>query len=421
LIAAGLLALWARRWDESVAARVAAPFFLLLYYSFGYWHTAQPDAWAGMLLLAASVIFMTPRPVGASGRFIAGVLVGLCFAYKTIFLLFVVPFFAFDFWRVTGPIGVRVRGLAVFAGGVLVSVVVMFMWLWTRGALADYVDIQFGFNRHVHQEAGAQTIGQDVFSTLLVLGPLAPFSVFGLARSRSLDRNLFRGLVVFLLSGFLCVCIQQKFYRYHWLVLLAPLSILVALGIAQVTRMAARSGYREGAGDAAGMVVSVLLLALLIQSPLTPWMKLMTGRFTREYFDAGFREGVDYSFAADRKAADYLRGHTQPKDRIVVWGFEPLIYYMADRQSATRFGFNYELILGEGFGYRSRYRQEFMAALQKTPPAYLLVVDRDVNSIMSQSSKESLNDFPEFRHFMMDRYVLETRVGDFAFWRRAAG
>jgi hypothetical protein len=119
-----------------------------------------------------------------------------------------------------------------------------------------------------------------------------------------------------------------------------------------------------------------------------------------------------------REVARFVREHTATTDRVLVWGFDPLINYLSGRDTVGRFGYDYPLLAGNGEAYEIRYRREFLRAVTANPPAYIAVAEKDGNILVPESSNLAMRRFPEFADFVQARYRLEAQIGDWELWRR---
>jgi hypothetical protein len=98
-----------------------------------------------------------------------------------------------------------------------------------------------------------------------------------------------------------------------------------------------------------------------------------------------------------------MRDATSPDEPVLVWGFESMIAYLANRRPVSRFGFHYPLtsclwpwldVPAELKGLCQMYRVEMIAEFQKNPPVLVAVAFDDVN-LMLRSSRVELKQFPE--------------------------
>jgi hypothetical protein len=112
---------------------------------------------------------------------------------------------------------------------------------------------------------------------------------------------------------------------------------------------------------------------------------------------------------------------------VLVWAFEPLIAYLADRRPVSRFGFHYPLTacLWPWLDASVRltdlcreYRAEMVAAFRAHPPAVVAVAFDDVNNLMRRMSRVELKQFPELHELILEQYVQDMIIGNFELWRR---
>jgi hypothetical protein len=122
------------------------------------------------------------------------------------------------------------------------------------------------------------------------------------------------------------------------------------------------------------------------------------------YRDAFVR--LDFSAPRNQRISSWLRRHTDRDDAVLVWGYEPAIYFLSDRRSATRFGYTLPVVgEGDAGGLVGEYRDELVADVRRRPPAYVVVIENDGgNPILPGTSRQYLDDFPELDRFVASRY-----------------
>ncbi|HTE17173.1 MAG TPA: hypothetical protein VK689_02195, partial [Armatimonadota bacterium] len=142
------------------------------------------------------------------------------------------------------------------------------------------------------------------------------------------------------------------------------------------------------------------------------------GLRSRAHWLARFRTGRDYSFAANARVAQYVAATTRPGTGLLVWGFEPSVYLLAERRPPTRFFFN--VPLAAPFTPES-WRAELLADLRHRPPELFLVVRNDAIPWASgrrDDSAAQLEGWTELSRWLAANYRLETHVEDFDIYRR---
>jgi hypothetical protein len=118
--------------------------------------------------------------------------------------------------------------------------------------------------------------------------------------------------------------------------------------------------------------------------------------------------------------AAWVAAHTEPDDAIYVWGFQPMLYGLAERRPASRFVYNAPQ---RAAWYRTRGRPALMAELESDPPAAILVEAGDVHSGTTGNELDSrtmLARFPRLLRFLREGYGPGETVGSFTIHLRKA-
>jgi hypothetical protein len=432
-----------KRMSDKLGGCCAAVIFFGMYSSTRYWHTAQPDGWTAMLLLTVLFIVLQPD-FGASlfGGGVAGLLLGIAFLFKPIFLVFL-PLLALfllmrNKWKWPGVVSAIITIAVSFS----LPVIIMLIWFGYHGALDALVEILFRFNPIVHAPSRGLSLTDHIRLInrfILRYYMFLPFFAVGLVKVYNRHRANGFLLGAFLLSAVLCVIIQAKYFAYHWHPASGIIAIFCGIGLTTFYRWshAFLSNGDNRYADSLGwklkravmsrltqiFMVIVLLSFLkprLLKSTLrwgksviglTPWKAYYGGFATKRYGEG------DFSYLAEVEVAKYISNHTSRKDTVLVWGFEALINYLAQRHSPTRFGYNNPLTRGEVNPLETVYRREFMEKLMKSPPVYIIVVDYDQGNMMPKSSKEFLTEFDKLKEYLESNYQLEKVIEHFDLWR----
>jgi hypothetical protein len=115
--------------------------------------------------------------------------------------------------------------------------------------------------------------------------------------------------------------------------------------------------------------------------------------------------------AANRQAAEWLRRNTEPDDTIYIWGFEPVVYVMAQRRPASRYVYNVpQRSLWSG-QYAARDR--LLSDLRAAAPAAVVIEEGDelpdVTGLIFDS-RQTLSRFPELADWLNANYEPATRI-----------
>jgi len=244
--------------------------------------------------------------------------------------------------------------------------------------------------------------------------------------ARSSDRLV----LLWLVAAFASLYAQGKFFNYHFLPVLPPLSIMAAQSLLRYLRplwiRINNSGLRA---------VLVLLVTLGLVAPTTyparfaEAFALVAGRESlRDYWETGEFEYWEppesdipgFSLGGQLALVDYLQGQTDPTDTVFIWGSEPLIYFLTGRRIVSRHIAIYELA---SVWAPEEWRRELIDELLASPPALFIVVHNDHNLCVLGHNKDSYTTFLEFPalHEFVDRcYEFEARVDRFDVYRLRA-
>lgn len=400
------------------------------------WNTAQVEDI--QLLLELSAVWL----LAAQGRYnllrtmLAGLLLGASAAYKPTALVT-------GLVLALGAIGVprgaerggyasapprRVARLAAYIGGWVIVPALLAVWLAWGGAVDDCWEILVRFNLAYAELREGPAAG------LLMLvsrwGPLCALAACGwLLRPAGDGRSSARLLSLLLCANLALVLWQGKYWPYHWTGVLGVLAIFAGVACGRAIAEFAGRLWEMGrlAWAARPGVVGASLLMALLTAPVDHRFlielyggaaSVVLGRRSLSDYRAEFHAGAVSSPVHERVAA-YLRSHSQPDEPVLVWGYESVLYFLAQRAAPTRFVVDRVLCLAQP--RRTAWRAEFLGALERRHPSYIVVVEDNATRFWRDSQAE-LERFPEFRNLLEREYRLETRFDRCRLYRwRLAG
>jgi len=419
------------------AALTSALIFGGLHYRLNEWNIAQPDAWGGMLALAAIAVLARPVrkvSVGAVGaELAAGALIGLATLYKVTLAVMLLPPLVYALARARSDRRQMIARVLAIGAGFALTLALGLACLAAQGGLEEFLEIQWTFNRLVHGGYAHPLATHINALHLLALrcGLYLPLLAAGAAtalmwrRERALTLALWTAIG----TGLLALIAQRQYFLYHAAPVFAPLAVLAGIGAAWLPGHLL-GAWRRGhwAGVLAGPALA-LALAWAIQPPynIAGFRTYVFGSMSVAEYRAQFSRR-DFPMPVYWEIASYMRETTRSDDTVLVWAFEPLIAYLADRRTVSRFGFHYPLTaclwpwLSASTSLTDlcqAYRAEMVAAFRAHPPAVVAVAFDDVNILMPRSSRDELEQFPELHDLILDQYVQDTVIGNFELWRRA--
>jgi len=440
------LALMAKRWwgDHRIGV-LAGALVALVHVQLDFWHTAQPETFGGMLTIAGVVV-----GTGGSSRHRTGwryIIAGLLFGSAGLLKPplagggAVLAFWAA--WEALGQPAARLSRriafgwraalrpiLLVLIGGAMPFAICL-GWFGAKGAMAALYETLFVFTPHytalgwhdnmllsLCYRAVAQWLVH--FSSLMAAGLLLSLACWRSLRCRR-NVGLLLGIIAMQLLG---VALQGKFFPYHYAALWPITAMVAALGWWKLWRYTVDNRGR--------VAVAVLSVGALVVASMRTATKDVPGSFWQRslrrarvmLIDRGDQEVLDnLATVADvdakgnRDVAAELRRRVPADGVVYIWGFEPVIYDLAERAFASRYIYNVPQRVDWA---AERTRHELLADLHSRPPDVMVIADADVfpmvtgNAIGSREIMEK--HFPELRTFVESGYGKVKRVQDFDIW-----
>jgi 4-amino-4-deoxy-L-arabinose transferase-like glycosyltransferase len=429
--AMGLALIGRRLW--SWWAGVGAGLLFLSRYALGfdYWHSAQADGFASLpLTLAALAMLAAERRRSWPLAALCGALVGAAVTAKfTLGIFLLLPLTALVIARGEN-LGTRLARAAGYLLGCAAVVGAMGLLIWRAQALGDMLEIMISWNAHYasirvsdRAEIALQTwrfwFGRNSGALNLVgLLALAGLADLILRREKDPVRWMPAAWLALMLVQ---VYVQGKYFEYHWLPAAPPLGLLAGAGVVAVWRALRERVETEAAARwtaAGGLAVLLLALAAGYRSQFGQEIAVATGRISRATFLVGFRDRQDFSLSADLRVARFLKEHTAPGTPVFIWGFEPLVYFLADRPPASRFISQQPLVTPWS---PPQWRDELIRDLARRRPEYILVLHNDAMPWVTTrpyDSAEELVFFPALAGVLEHEYRPEAPIEDFGIYRR---
>ncbi len=219
---------------------------------------------------------------------------------------------------------------------------------------------------------------------------------------------------------------QGKFFGYHFLLMLGPLSVLTGYGIKQFLKT--ESGWKDSIVVARNNM-TVIVLWVLLAGNLAVFLgsnydyyrwniQYLTGKINKQQYYEVFNEFPLhlYSFRSDYDVVNYLKMHAQPGDtlRTVNCGGDTIIHYLSGLRSATRFTSTWYLF-NKGLyneALTDQLRDEFIEGINEEKPGYILLVYYNMEEFMREYNRDDYGDVARLMDYIKDNYVLEKTFPD---------
>jgi hypothetical protein len=438
-----MMRLTERWWGDRRVGLLAGTIMALVHAQLEFWHTAQPESFGGMLTIFALLPIHLDAPAergeAAPDRStlrrwaISGVLFGLAGLLKpplagggavVALLLGVRVLRAGSHQPLPARLGAALVPAAAITAGGAAPIALTALWFLARGALSDLWQVLFVFTPHYTKLSwvGETVTGMTYWGFTEWLQqycsvPTVGFLLFLAFSPRANERpgaGLVGGIIAVHIAG---VIMQGKFFPYHYGATWPLTALLAALGFMRVfdrlkawgplgvvlffTGFGVVCFFRTATKDVehSFLVRCGERLALLKKSEQVESDKLASV--------------ADVNAVANREVANWVRAHVPADRRIFVWGFEPVIYDLADRMPATRYLYDVPQRVKWA---KEKERATLMSDLDAGRPAAIVVEHRDVFPMVTGDaidSADTLKDFPALRDRLTERYFLATSIEDF--------
>jgi hypothetical protein len=430
------------------------------YLLYGYWDVAQRESffdWFMLPSVALQLVAQSPATClrvsakqrsrcQARGMALAGALSVIPWFGKPTYALFTLAQLAtvlVDHQLVLS----RKKALLAFVLGGSMGAATQLAFLASYGDIRAFAHIQFvdvpAMYRFIWPRSAADIFSEAWRATQAIFALVGAVVVVALVCLGEMPR---RALLVAIVpvSALGSVVAQAKGFPYHFHPVTAAVHmqwLIVAAWTAERSRIAQRRwAIIRLAPIAVGAVLALRIATSMEDSPYVRASWLLWGaetaddRATKAYF-AHFPEPDFFPYEL-RQAADYLRRHTEPTERVQSYGMDPYLLFLARRQSATPFIYAYDLnadaALAGGTGGRPDAAQaarirtirdanetEMLRRLESNPPAAFVFIDGSPLI----STPDAWDDFEEHcaraAAWVRPRYREVARFGHDHVWMRS--
>lgn len=314
------------------AAVAAALVYPIIYVTSGGWMAGHRDFIATHFIIGAAVFALPHEGRVAWRPLVAGLLIGCATMMRPTFLAFAMIFpLALPAWKgaASWPRALVMQGMA-FGIGLAIPVAVFILYALSAGSLHDWYLDSFRFVVDVYPVSGGRgrlaglAAGVVVHMMWWLAIAAAAGALIWLATGRCRQGLWLVGAM--LATVLLSYVVQNKGFGYH---LAGLIPIFLILGCAGAEAAAHLPLGSQPVRTGATLLIAILLTAgtglrLYHARPVAPdW-----GRQDQER-----ALSLDQSLAL----AQIMRSESTDTDRVLIWGWEFQLGYLAERRSATRF------------------------------------------------------------------------------------
>lgn len=410
--------------SEKILSLLSSFFYLYLYYRQDYWHTLQADGSLNLLFVLSVLLLLSSHYHHSFIKiFFAGMLFAAALIFKYTIIIFIPLLIIVLLLNKKDLFSLRVKNVLFFSAGLLLVGAAVILLYYSTNALNAFWDIQFTqtplYTKIAYETETAGYISSQLFKLFAysVYSPLIWLSFGAFVYTAIKGKMDFPKLLIlsWVISSLFSLIIQWKFYYYHFLVVIPALSVGAVYGLSVI----------KNAFSSKIIVYRTILILFLLGYSLfafKPYVQnyetlfsFLSGKENMEevYVKNGFTSDSVFMIGKTLKAVETVKNETSIDDGIYVWGFDPLIYYLSDRECVSRFIYNFPLLWK---GENAAFRNEFMAEIEKNNPKMIIVASNDPLYFISgfdEDSKRLIKRFPEFDAIISSKYMYKSNSGDY--------
>ncbi len=423
------------------AGLVAGALASLVHAGLEFWHTAQPETFGGYLTIAALVV-LTLTPSDRRRWLIAlgvGALFGACALFKPPLGGGILVCAAYWLTREQSRgkgLGALVRAGLLLAVGFAVPILLVLGWIWLRGAWPafwwTFREFVPGYTKlnwsNAHAPSMLYYALEEAFFKFSALSAFGVVAAVAMSPIHAREREgifLVLGIIAIQLTG---ITMQGKFFPYHYAATLLLISFISGLGLYKLFRRCLVAGAGSLLALASFVVVAISMRDPVRDLPQGFWERTQlrlsfllrqSPLLSRADLDRELSYVADYNLDADRQVALDVRSRTGSGDSLFIWGFEPSIYFLAERPLASRFTYN---VPQRTPWQRDFTRRELLKELSLNRPKVIVVSRRDVFPSVTGSpldSRDELGRFPELASLLDSQYRMVRTIEDFEIYERS--
>jgi len=278
--------------------------------------------------------------------------------------------------------------------GVLLPILLTFIWYAIRGAFGDYVTAAFMQNVGYLSSWRPDDVKEPFFvrnAPLLIRSMLVlTVALILFIKRKVLSKNFIFATIWLVLSLF-AVTLSERPYPHYLIQSVPPISILVGI---LLTKKTTEQVY----------AIIPLTLAFLVpvyfkfwHYPTYPYyerfIRLSTRQITKDEYLLSFGGDVVTNY----KVAKYIASSTKKSDKIFVWGDTAKIYALTKRQTPVKYVADYHI---KDFANEQGVINEL-----KANPPIMIVITKDASQFLS------------LNRFMKDNYALVETIDGTEIWR----
>ncbi|MEM6931888.1 MAG: hypothetical protein AAF602_33455, partial [Myxococcota bacterium] len=245
-----------------------------------------------------------------------------------------------------------------------------------------------------------------------------------LRRLATRDRIAVALVLVWWVGAQLGVMAQGRFFAYHYHPTGVPSALLFGIACTwALDRIPERDVQRAMDFPWSPLVLAAVLCAMAVHARPASYQGLVNLAWgvesLEEYYGRKRFGTADWPIESQAELSAWLRAHTDPDDRVLVWGFDPVIHVWSERRPASRLIYNFPLALRRSD--HDFWLDVLMRDLERTaPPVIVVATDDEVPKVtgFEGDSRDLMVTYPELLTYVLTNYDEPFEIGPYEVRRR---
>ena len=335
--------------------------------------------------------------------------------------------------------------LAALVAGLCTPWAAALMYFTKQGAGSLFLDQVFTYQL-ANGNAAWRQMGSAIPFFLLGFGKLLDIRFLALAlpglwfAGATWRQPATRLILGWMILSFVTVLGQGPESLNHFYSIMAPLAVLIGLGIAGLGEIVfavapargATAGLRGHTASPPLRLAALLIMAIgfagfagLGWDQAGHRLRYALGNMPEDEFLGHFAPHRAFGETDPQetlRASSWVEENLGADETLLMWGYEPGINFLAQRRSPTRFICNDDLTATDTSpASRARAWQLFWEDLSHESPDWIVIEHSGASASDSASEDLELERVPDFKTFVEKNYRPEVRTGAFEFLRRTTG
>lgn len=331
--------------------------------------------------------------------FLSGALAGIAFLFKIVAIFNLALFLVFLFiYKVKN----KKKDFLIILSGFAAVLAPVFLYFFINGTLQELCFATFVFGLtyiNMSYDWGylfrliSRTI--TVFREAFLVWMLSITSAVYIILNERTKENIF--LVLWFIFSFFGVMMSGRFYQHYYIQIMPALSILAGFVVSKLINKCSNNPDKADIRDyfiVFILIGAVLLFPIVNYTYYQNYFSYIRRSITKDEYQSFFKYR---NSPLNYKIASYLKDNTVSSDYVYVWGSDPIIYFLSERKSPTKY-------LVELFAVKiPGAQQEIVYGINQKKPVFIVIMRPPFDRLEEVLNKD---------------YYFDRKIGEISVYRR---